>query len=68
MFINEAGTPLRRTLFRAGIWRPSLVRAGLLGKVALEGDKFGAPGRLPAGQESDCQDEGAGGACCAAPR
>lgn len=33
VFTNEAGTPLRRTLFRARIWRPALVRAGLLGGV-----------------------------------
>jgi integrase len=36
IFANEVGAPLRRTLFRARIWRPSLVRAGMLGKV--EGD------------------------------
>lgn len=40
VFINEAGTPLRRTLFRSRIWRPSLVRAGLLGWVEMEADKF----------------------------
>jgi integrase len=34
VFTNEAGTPPRRTLFRARIWRPSLVRAGLLGQVS----------------------------------
>lgn len=33
VFTNSAGGPLRRTLFRARIWRPSLVRAGLLGDV-----------------------------------
>jgi hypothetical protein len=33
VFTNEAGTPPRRTLFRSRIWRPSLVRAGLLGQV-----------------------------------
>src|SRR5882757_9156727 len=33
VFANEVGAPLRRTLFRARIWRPSLVRAGLLGRV-----------------------------------
>jgi integrase len=36
IFANEVGAPLRRTLFRARIWRPSLVRAGMLGQV--EGD------------------------------
>jgi len=41
VFVNEAGTPLRRTHFRARIWRPSLVRAGLLGQVTedREGEK-----------------------------
>ena len=34
VFANEVGAPLRRTLFRSRIWRPSLVRAGLLGEVA----------------------------------
>jgi integrase len=33
IFANEVDGPLRRTLFRTRIWRPSLVRAGLLGAV-----------------------------------
>lgn len=33
VFTNEARTPPRRTLFRSRVWRPSLVRAGLLGDV-----------------------------------
>lgn len=33
VFANEVGAPLRRTLFRTRIWRPSLVRAGMLGAV-----------------------------------
>lgn len=33
VFVNEAGGPIRRTLFRSRIWRPALVRAGLLGEV-----------------------------------
>ncbi|MEV5738605.1 site-specific integrase [Microbispora rosea] len=33
VFTNAAGGPLRRTLFRSRDWCPSLVRAGLLGKV-----------------------------------
>jgi integrase len=37
VFTNQAGGPMRRTLFRARVWRPSLVRAGLLGQV----DKLG---------------------------
>lgn len=42
IFANEVGAPLRRTLFRSRIWRPSLVRAGLLGAVVAAGDKFEA--------------------------
>ncbi|MEU7588896.1 site-specific integrase [Micromonospora sp. NPDC049230] len=37
VFTNSSAGPLRRTLFRARVWRPSLVRAGLLGRV----DKMG---------------------------
>ncbi|HET9658573.1 MAG TPA: site-specific integrase [Kineosporiaceae bacterium] len=37
VFTNEAGGPIRRTLFRSRIWRPALVRAGLLGTVKEEG-------------------------------
>ncbi|MEV1286352.1 site-specific integrase [Micromonospora sp. NPDC049679] len=33
IFTNTAGGPLRRTLFRSRVWRPALVRAGLLGEV-----------------------------------
>jgi integrase len=39
IFANEVGAPLRRTLFRARIWRPSLVRAGLLGDVVAIGPR-----------------------------
>jgi hypothetical protein len=39
VFTNEAGKPLRRTLFRSRVWKPSLVRAGLLGKVVELGPK-----------------------------
>lgn len=35
IFANEVGAPLRRTLFRSRIWRPSLVRAGMLGEVVV---------------------------------
>jgi integrase len=43
VFVNTAGGPMRRTLFRARVWRPALVRAGLLGKVVEIGpDKFKA--------------------------
>lgn len=40
IFANEVGGPLRRTLFRSRIWRPSLVRAGLLGDVTGDGGKW----------------------------
>jgi integrase len=33
LYPNQVGKPLRRTLFRARVWRPTLVRAGLLGAV-----------------------------------
>jgi integrase len=42
VFANEVRAPLRRTLFRSRIWRPSLVRAGLLGEVAPAGGGFEA--------------------------
>ncbi|MBF6473712.1 MULTISPECIES: tyrosine-type recombinase/integrase [Nocardia] len=37
IFTNEVGGPLRRTLFRSRVWRPALVRAGLLGEVSEVG-------------------------------
>ncbi|KAB1128544.1 site-specific integrase [Micromonospora sp. AMSO12t] len=37
VFTNSSSGPLRRTLFRARVWRPSLVRAGLLGNVSRLG-------------------------------
>jgi integrase len=39
IFANQAGGAQRRTLFRARVWRPALVRAGLLGSVTNDGDK-----------------------------
>ena len=39
---NEVGGPLRRTLFRSRVWRPALVRAGLLGEVTEVDGKFEA--------------------------
>jgi integrase len=39
IFTNEAGGPLRRSTFQRRVWRPSLVRAGLLGNVVEEGPK-----------------------------
>jgi integrase len=38
VFTNQAGGPMRRTLFRSRVWRPSLVRAGLLGRVEELGE------------------------------
>jgi integrase len=41
VFTARSGQPLCRGTFRARIWRPSLVRAGLLGKVVEAGaDKY----------------------------
>ncbi|MFD1524388.1 site-specific integrase [Pseudonocardia yunnanensis] len=40
IFANEVGGALRRTLFRSRVWRPSLVRAGLLGSVIQDGDAY----------------------------
>ena len=42
LFANQVGGALRRTLFRARIWRPALVRAGLLGAVTADRDGFTA--------------------------
>lgn len=42
VFANEVGGPLRRTVFRSRIWRPALVRAGMLGKVVPDGDRYRA--------------------------
>ncbi|WP_019873983.1 tyrosine-type recombinase/integrase [Sporichthya polymorpha] len=38
VFTNSAGGPVRRTLFRTRVWRPALVRAGLLGGLAQLAD------------------------------
>ena len=40
LFGNEVGAAHRRTNFRARVWRPSLVRAGLLGAVTRDGDRW----------------------------
>src|SRR4051812_22171400 len=37
VFANQVGKPLRRTLFRRRVWRPALVRAGLLGHLNQTG-------------------------------
>lgn len=42
IFTNEADGPLSRTSFRSRVWRPALVRAGLLGEVSEVGEKFEA--------------------------
>lgn len=42
IFTNTAEGPVSRTAFRARIWRPSLVRAGMLGEVTSAGDQFEA--------------------------
>lgn len=39
VFTNMAGNPLRRTLFRSRVWKPALVRAGLLGRVVAIGER-----------------------------
>jgi integrase len=39
VFTNMIGGPLRRSTWRRRVWRPALVRAGLLGKVVQEGPK-----------------------------
>ncbi|MGH3698777.1 MAG: hypothetical protein ACRDQY_04760, partial [Pseudonocardiaceae bacterium] len=38
VFPNAVGKPLRRTLFRTRVWRPSLVRAGMLGALTIVDD------------------------------
>jgi integrase len=38
IFSNMVGMPLRRTLFRARVWRPALARAGLLGRITEPGE------------------------------
>lgn len=52
VFTNTNRGPLRRTQFRARVWRPSLVRAGLLGQVAEVGPyRWRATWRDSAGAE-----------------
>jgi integrase len=40
VFANEIDGPLGRTAFRARVWRPSLVRAGMIGDVRRADDGF----------------------------
>ncbi|MGH3925809.1 MAG: tyrosine-type recombinase/integrase, partial [Pseudonocardiaceae bacterium] len=35
VYANTVGKPLRRTLFRARVWRPALVQAGMLGTLTV---------------------------------
>jgi integrase len=52
VFTNTAGGPVGRTSFRTRIWRPALVRAGLLGRVVEVGrDRWRATWRDAAGAE-----------------
>ena len=39
VFTSRSGAAVRRTTFRAKVWRPSLVRAGLLGKIVEVGER-----------------------------
>lgn len=58
VFTNEASTPPRRTLFRSRVWRPSLVRAGLLGNVhQLDDGRWLATWPTASGAESESQHE-----------
>jgi integrase len=46
VFTNQSGDPMLRSNFRRQVWRPSLVRAGLLGSVTeTEPDRFRATWR-----------------------
>jgi integrase len=38
VFTSRSGAAVRRTTFRAKVWRPSLLRAGLLGKIVEIGE------------------------------
>lgn len=42
IFANQVGGAYLRTLLRTRVWRPALVRAGLLGLVEPDGGKFRA--------------------------
>jgi integrase len=39
IYVNTVGKPLRRTLFRARVWRPALVQAGMLGTLTVIDDR-----------------------------
>lgn len=38
IYANTVDKPLRRTLFRARVWRPALVQAGMLGNLTIIDD------------------------------
>lgn len=40
IFANRVGGAYLRTLFRSRVWRPALVRAGMLGAVEQDGEKY----------------------------
>ncbi len=42
IYANTVGKPLRRTLFRSRVWRPVLVRAGMLGSLTVINDAIHA--------------------------
>jgi integrase len=50
IFSNEIGGAVRRTLFRTRVWRPSLARAGLLGRLTCDKDGHLAQWTDPAGR------------------
>jgi integrase len=56
VFTNADGGPMRRTNFRARVWRPALVRAGLLGNV--EKEEGPDPDEAPRFRGSWVNDEG----------
>jgi integrase len=56
VFTNQAGDPMLRSNFRRQVWRPSLVRAGLLGSVRETGPhRFLATWRDKEGTEQSAE-------------
>lgn len=56
IFPNQVGMPLRRTLFRARVWRPTLVRAGLLGVITEINSTAGGRNQYRASWTTDTGD------------
>ena len=54
LFGDQVGGALRRTLFRSRVWRPALVRAGLLGSVTEANGKWIATWTSSTGQREQC--------------